>query len=362
MEQINNYEKYMEYAIELAEKGRGRTSPNPIVGALVISNGTIVGEGFHAAAGEPHAEVNALRKAGKRARGATLVTTLEPCCFQGRTPACTQAITEAGIKKLVIGLIDPNPLVSGQGMRIVHEAGVEVFSGVMSKQIARQNEIYIKYITTRLPFVLLKAGMSLNGMITSPQAPKITGEESHREVHKLREQYDAIMVGIGTIMSDNPLLTPRLPEPSGQHPTRIIVDSKGRLPLDARVVTDKSAPTVLATTERAPLEHINALYKQGVEVLVLASSEGKVDLLNLMEELGRREITSVLLEGGSQLYSAAIEAGIVDKFVFFVAPQIIGGRKALGVVKSEGLDWWLDLRFSRVRKIGEDLMVEAYPE
>jgi diaminohydroxyphosphoribosylaminopyrimidine deaminase/5-amino-6-(5-phosphoribosylamino)uracil reductase len=362
MELTSNYEKYMEYAIELAEKGRGKTSPNPLVGALVVQNGTIVGEGYHAAAGEPHAEINALRQAGDRARGATLVTTLEPCCFQGRTPPCTEAIKEAGIKKVVIGLIDPNPLVSGRGMRTVHESGIEVFSGVMNKRVARQNEIYIKYITTRLPFVLLKVAMSVNGMITSPEAPKITGEESHLEVHRLRDQYDAIMVGIGTVLSDNPLLTSRIPGRTAEHLARIIVDSRGRLPLDARVVSDKSAPTVVATTEKAPLEHINALHEKGVEVLVVASSGGKVDLVNLMEELGKREITSVLLEGGAKLFTAALESGIVDKFVFFIAAKIIGGRKALGVVKLEGLDWWMDLRFSRVKKMGDDLMVEAYPK
>jgi diaminohydroxyphosphoribosylaminopyrimidine deaminase/5-amino-6-(5-phosphoribosylamino)uracil reductase len=361
MNDIANYEKYMEHAIELAERGRGKTSPNPLVGALVVQGGTIVGEGFHAAAGEPHAEINALRQAADKARDATLVTTLEPCCFHGRTPACTEAIVEAGIKKIVIGLIDPNPLVSGRGMRSVHDAGIEVFSGVMNKQVARQNEIYIKYITTRLPFVLLKAGMSLNGMITSPEAPEITGEESHYEVHQLRDEYDAIMVGIGTVFSDNPLLTPRIAGRSSENPTRIIVDSKGRLPLDARVVSDKSAPTVLATTEKAPLEHINALHQKGVEVLILSSSEGRVNLVNLMEELGKREITSVLLEGGARLFSSALEGGIVDKFAFFVAPKIIGGRKALGVVASEGLDWWLDLKFSRVKKMGDDLMIEAYP-
>lgn len=357
-----NYEKYMEYAIELAERGRGKTSPNPMVGALVINNGRMVGEGFHAAAGELHAEVNALRQAGSQAQGGTLITTLEPCCTQGRTPPCTEAIREAGIKKVVIGLIDPNPLVNGRGMREVHQAGAEVFSGVMSKHVARQNEVYIKYITTGLPFVLLKAGMSLNGMITSPHSPHITGEEARREVHYLRDEYDAVMVGMGTILSDDPLLTSRLPEGPGKHPVRIIIDSRGRIPLDARVVTDRSALTILATTERARIERIDVLYQQGVQVLVVRSKDGKVDLQNLMEELGKAEICSVLLEGGSQLFTAAIDAGIVDKFVFFVAPKIIGGRKALGVVSAKGPDWWRDLRFRHIKKVGPDLMVEAYPQ
>lgn len=362
MERIDQqYEKHMQQAIKLAERGRGRTSPNPMVGALVVKDGQIIGDGFHAAAGEPHAEVMALGKAGDRAKGAVLMSSLEPCCIAGRTPPCTEAIKKSGVSKVIIGLIDPNPLVNGKGMYEIRSAGIEVFSGVLSRQIARQNEVYVKYITSRYPFVLLKTGMSINGMIATPQATQITGEKSHQEVHFLRDEYDAIMVGIGTIFTDDPLLTARPDHGSGHHPIRIVVDSKGKLPVDAKVVVDRSAPTLLATSEKASLEQLNELHKRGVEILVLRSEGDGVDLWDLMDELGRRNVTSLLLEGGSKLYRSAIRAGIVDKYAFFVAPRIIAGTKALSLIQPEGLDWWQDLKFSRIRKMGEDLMIEAYP-
>ncbi len=362
MEKPNQqYEKYMERVLELAEKGRGRTSPNPMVGALVIKNGEVVGEGYHTAAGKKHAEVVALENAGEKAKGAVLISSLEPCCTAGKTPPCTEAIKKSGISKVVIGLIDPNPLVNGKGLYEIRSAGIEVFSGVLNRQIARQNEIYVKYITSRYPFVLMKTGMSLNGMIATPQADRITGEKSHQEVHILRDEYDAIVVGIGTIFADDPLLTARPDNKIGHNPIRVVIDSKGKLPLDAKVITDKSAPTIIATTEEASLERLNELSKKGVEVLVLRSDQNEVDLWNLMDELGRRGVTSVLLEGGARIYKSAVNSGIVDKYVFFIAPRLIGGSKSRGLIPLEGLDWWQDLRFSRIRKMGEDLMIEAYP-
>lgn len=360
-----NYEDYMQKAIELAEMGRGRTNPNPLVGAIVVRDGAIVGEGYHAALGEPHAEIVALGQAEDRAKGALLFSTLEPCCTFGRTPPCTRTIISSGVAKVVIGLVDPNPQVNGKGLEEIHRSGIEVFTGVLSKEIARQNEIYLKYITTGQPFVLLKTAMSLNGKIAreSGRTTWITGAVSRQEVHCLRDQYDAIMVGSGTVLADNPLLTARLKNKETRNPVRVIVDSQASLPIDARVVTDPSALTVLATTEKAPKEKLEELQRRGVQVLLLPEANGKVDLTKLMEELGKREITSILLEGGASLNTSAIEAGIVDKFAFFIAPKVIGGKQALGVVKDGFEDLlWQELKLSRLRKMGEDFMVEAYPK
>ncbi|MEW6189067.1 MAG: bifunctional diaminohydroxyphosphoribosylaminopyrimidine deaminase/5-amino-6-(5-phosphoribosylamino)uracil reductase RibD [Actinomycetota bacterium] len=361
------HEQYMKRAIELAEKGRGRTSPNPLVGAVIVKDGAIVGEGFHARAGEPHAEVNALNKAQEKARGATMYVTLEPCCIYGRTSPCTEAIIRSRILRVIVGLIDPNPKVCGRGIEQLKLKGIHVEVGILSQEIAHQNEIYIKYITTGLPFVLMKVAMSMNGKITVKRgnATRITSEKSRKEVHRLRGEYDSIMVGIGTVLLDNPLLTARLQGRETHNPIRIIIDSKARIPLDSKMVkTASEIPTILAVAN-ADEEKIQALHQYGVEVLPVPGKDGKVDLVKLIGELGEREITSVLLEGGSLLNASAIKAGIVDKFLFFIAPKLIGGDDTPGVMGGESIgaiDQAPNLKITDVKMIGEDLLIEAYPK
>ncbi|MDI6822166.1 MAG: bifunctional diaminohydroxyphosphoribosylaminopyrimidine deaminase/5-amino-6-(5-phosphoribosylamino)uracil reductase RibD [Actinomycetota bacterium] len=359
--------QYMRRAIELAEKGRGRTSPNPLVGAVIVKDGAIVGEGFHTRAGEPHAEINALNEAQEEAKGATMYITLEPCCIYGRTSPCTEAIIESGISRVIVGLIDPNPKVCGRGIEQLKLKGIDVEVGILSQEIAHQNEIYIKYITTGLPFVLMKVAMSMDGKITAKRgsATRITSEKSRKEVHRLRGEYDSIMVGIGTVLLDNPLLTVRLQGGETHNPIRIIIDSKARIPLDSKIVkTASEIPTILAVAN-ADEEKIQTLRQYGVEVLPVPRKDGRVDLVKLMKELGEREITSVLLEGGSLLSASAIKAGIVDKFLFFIAPKLIGGDDTPGVIGGESIeaiDQAPNLKITDVKRVGEDLMIEAYPK
>lgn len=358
---------FMIKAIELAEKGRGRTSPNPLVGAILVQDGTVVGEGYHEKAGGPHAEINALKSAGDRAREATLYVTLEPCPIYGRTPPCTEAIIAAGISRVVVGLIDPNPEVSGRGLEGLKKAGIRVENNVFSQRIRRQNEAYIKFISTGRPFVLLKVAMSLDGKIATKAGDSrwITGEESREVVHKLRDEYDAIMVGIGTILRDNPRLDVRLEGRKNKNPLRVIVDSSGRIPLKAQVVeTASETPTLVAATPRITLKKVDDLKKKGVEVLILEESKGRVNLAELLNDLGRRQIASVLLEGGATLATSVVEDGLVDKFIFFIASKLIGGD-APSFLVGEGIETIQEakeLEITNVKQIGKDVMIEAYPK
>lgn len=359
--------QFIERAIELAEKGRGRTSPNPLVGAILVKDGNVVGEGYHEKVAGPHAEINALNSAGDGARGATLYVTLEPCPIYGRTPPCTEAITAAGVSRVVAGLIDPNPKVSGRGLEQLKKAGIKVENNVLSDVIRKQNEAYLKFIATGEPFVLLKVAMSLDGKIATKVGDSrwITGDESRELVHKLRDEYDAIMVGIGTILIDNPRLDVRLEEREPKNPLRVIVDSEGRIRLNAQVVeTASEIPTLVATTKRISAKKADDLRKKGVEVLVLGERKDRVDLSELLSELGGREIASVLLEGGATLAMSAVEDGLVDKFIFFIAPKLIGGEAPsfFGGSGVEAVREAKELRITDVRLVGEDVMIEAYPK
>jgi len=364
---VKSDQEFMRRALELAALGRGKTSPNPLVGAVVVKDGVIVGEGYHKKAGTPHAEVIALQEAGARAKGADLYVNLEPCCHYGRTPPCTKAIIEAGVKRVVVACEDPNPLVAGKGIEILRQAGIAVEVGVLEEEARRLNEVFFKFITTRRPFVTLKVAMSLDGKIATftGDSKWITGEQARRYAHQMRAEHDAVMVGIGTVLADDPLLTVRLPGESKQ-PWRVIVDSRLRIPLESRIaLTSDKFPTIVATVQhQGSRERKKLLEERGIEVWELPADHGRVDLDALLEELGRKEITSVLLEGGAMLNASALEAGVVDKFVIFVAPKIIGGSRAPGPIGGPGVerieDAWLvsDLEFSRV---GEDLMITCYP-
>lgn len=356
-------EKYMEQALAIAQYANGRTSPNPMVGAVIVRNGRVVGQGWHRQAGTPHAEINALQQAGELARGATMYVTLEPCSHHGRTGPCTEAVIAAGIKKIIVAMTDPNPLVAGKGIEQLRSAGIEVIEGVLAEKSAKMNEVFIKWISSKRPFVVLKGAMSLDGKIASHTGHSqwITGGKSREVVHQLRDRYDAILVGIGTVLADNPSLTTRL-QIQGKNPLRIIVDSKARIPLDAQVITD-GLPTILAVTAQAPQEKLDALQACGATVITTETKQGRVDLMQLFEILGERGITSILVEGGANINASVLEENLVDKIKWFIAPKIIGGNDAPGPVGGIGV---ADVNHAtlfediKMENIGEDILISAY--
>jgi len=356
----------MKRALALAAKARGQTNPNPLVGAVIVKNGKIVGEGYHVQAGAPHAEIVALERAREQAQGATLYINLEPCCHYGRTPPCTRAIIESGIKKVIISMLDPNPLVAGKGREELLGAGIQLEVGLLAEEAQRLNEVFIKYITTRRPFVILKAGISLDGKIATStgQSRWITGSKARYLSHQLRREADAILVGKRTILVDDPLLTVRLPQPSAKNPIKVVVDSTLEIPTSAKILSPESpAPTIIATTARATKEKMAQLEAKGARIITLSEREGRVDLGELMDILAQEGISSLILEGGAELNAAALQAGIVDKVVFFMAPIIIGGSTAPNVVGGKGfpeLKRALRLTDLRLKKVGRDYMLEGY--
>jgi diaminohydroxyphosphoribosylaminopyrimidine deaminase/5-amino-6-(5-phosphoribosylamino)uracil reductase len=358
-------EKYMRMALRLAEKARGRTSPNPMVGAVVVKDGKVISRGWHKKAGEPHAEAIALKKAGDAAREATLYVTLEPCSHTNkRTPPCSPLVIQSGVKRVVAAMLDPNPKVSGGGVRALRAMGIDVTAGVLEGEARKLNEAYIKHVTTGMPFVTLKIAQTLDGKIATARGESqwITGEKAREETHRLRDSNDAILVGINTVLKDNPSLTTRMPV--GRDPLRVIVDSTLRIPLNAKVLTQKSsAKTIVATAAGAAKNKINKLQKAGVEVLSVKSVRGRVDLRDLMMKLGKRDIMSVLIEGGAEINFSALKSGIVDKAVLFVAPVLMTGRDALcsiGGISPIKLSQALRLHDVTTHFVGQDLMIEGY--
>ncbi len=330
-------EDYMREALRIARNATGRTSPNPLVGAVIVRDGIIVAEGWHREAGTPHAEIHALRMAGELAKGATLYVTLEPCSHFGRTGPCSEAVIRAGIRRVVVGMQDPNPKVSGGGIARLRDAGIEVVCGVLEDEARQLNEPFLKWITTGLPLVAMKVGMTLDGKIATAAGKSrwITNEASRLRTHELRNVYDGILVGIGTVLADHPSLTTRLPDRTGRNPVRIVVDSQARIPLDTTLLTDGAAKTLIAVTEQAAPERVEALRKAGAEVIFCGAGP-EVDLRLLMRELGRRDILSVLVEGGGTLHFSMLQEGLVDKVYAFIAPKLVGGRTALTAVEGEG--------------------------
>lgn len=352
---------FMERALRLAERGRGRTSPNPMVGAVLVKDGQIVGEGFHPQAGEPHAEVFALRQAGDRASGATLYVNLEPCCHHGRTPPCTQALIAAGVAEVHMSMLDPNPRVAGRGQAELEAAGIRTVLGEREAQARVLNEVFVHWIATGRPFVIAKFAMSLDGKIATRtgDARWITGPAARRYVHRLRDQVDGILVGVETVIADDPQLTTRLEKMDVRHPLRVILDSKGRIPPTARVL-DPALPgqTLVATTEAT------SLMDSGVEVLTLPADDGRVNLEALLTTLGQREITSLLVEGGGTVLGSFFTHGLVDRVLAFVAPLIIGGREAPTSVGGAGAariaEAWR-LERVQVQRLGPDVLISGYP-
>jgi len=358
---------YMQHTLSLAKLALGHASPNPAVGAAIVRDGVVVGEGYTQPPGSRHAEVVALRQAGEKASQATMYVTLEPCCFQGRTPPCTEAIIAAGIAEVHLAMIDPNPKVSGRGKAELEAARIVTYLGEHEQEAQELNEAYVKFIKTGVPFVTGKFAMSLDGKIATRTGDSrwISGEESRRYVHCLRYQMDAVMVGVDTIITDDPQLTARAGREGGQaerQPLRVVVDSQGRTPLNARVL-QVPGKTLIAVAEGLEPAKATALSQAGAEIVTVPTKEGLVDLEALLRLLGRRGISSIMAEGGAGVFGSLFEHRLVDKVIAFIAPIIIGGEAAKNPVKGRGVEkvaQAMSLTGVKVEKIGKDIMVSGY--
>jgi len=346
---------YMKRCFELAKKGSGMTSPNPMVGAVVVKGGEVIAEGYHKMPGQPHAEINVLNQAGRRANGATLYLNLEPCTHYGRTPPCVDRIIEAGIRRVVCASVDPNPLVNGKGVERLRQAGIEVIVGILEEEARRLNEVYLTYITKGLPFAILKLALSLDGRITLSDGGWITGQEARKTGHRLRSQVDAILVGRGTVIKDDPQLTTRLVR--GKDPIRIIVDSKATLPSGSRVITKNKGRIILAATKLASSRRLERLKAQGVEVLIVKEKDGLVDLRALLKKLAKREITSLLVEGGAKIATSFLKERLINKVTFFISPKIIGQGGLTATTDRLPL---IELSQVVYKKIGKEILVTGY--
>lgn len=356
-------QEYMKLALDLAKRGCGFVNPNPMVGAVIVKNGRIIGQGYHERYGMLHAERNALAACEENPKGATLYVTLEPCCHHGKTPPCTDAILENGISRVVIASPDPNPLVAGKGVQILREHGVEVEEGILREDCDKLNEVFFHFIQNKTPFVVMKYAMTMDGKIATASGLSqwITGEKARENVHEDRHRYRAIMVGVGTVLADDPLLTCRIP--NGRNPIRIICDTHLRTPPQAKVVkTIAEAPTILATCCESPKVQ-RVFLESGCEVITVSKTcDGHLDLQELMLELGRRKIDSILLEGGGTLNWSALKSGIVHRVQAYLAPKLFGGATAKSPVSGEGVHSPNEAyRLTRptIRQLGDDILLES---
>ncbi|ANY68810.1 riboflavin biosynthesis protein RibD [Paenibacillus sp. BIHB 4019] len=361
---ILNDSYYMSLALDMAEKAAGQTDINPVVGCVVVKDGRIIGLGTHLKRGTGHAEVHALQMAGEEAEGATAYVTLEPCSHFGKTPPCCERLIDAKVARVVVATTDPNPQVAGRGLERLKECGIEVEVGLLGERSNQMNEKFNKYITTKLPFVTLKTASTLDGKIASRTGDSrwVTGSAAREQVHTLRHQHMGIMVGIGTVLADDPQLTTRADVPA-LHPVRIVIDSSLKLPLTARVVTDRTARTIVIATEQADEAKAQELLAAGVE-LIRAGTGKQVDLPQAMRKLGELEIGSILLEGGGKLNGAMLTAGLIDKIMLYMAPKIIGGAAAPGTFDFEGFEKMaqaIELERMQVEQAGADICISGYP-
>lgn len=361
MTDMVDHEYYMRLCLKLALKGKGMTSPNPMVGAVVVKDGKIVGRGYHKIFGGPHAEVVALREANGFSRDSRLYITLEPCQHFGKTPPCVDAIIKSGIREVIIAGRDPNPVNNGKGIFKLRQNGINVIEGVLKEESIRLNEVFNKYITTRLPFVSVKVAQTLDGKIatTTGESKWITNDAARKYVHKLRGEVDAILVGVNTVLKDDPLLTRRSPKTRKQ-PIKVILDSALRTPLDARIFCEESpAPVIIATKKSAPENRIKQLQNKGAKILFIDT------IHSLMKQLGRMEVSHLLIEGGGETIASALMEKVVDKMYLFISPKIFGGRDAPTSVEGDGIaciDEAIRLKDVRYRRVGEDLLIEGYPD
>jgi diaminohydroxyphosphoribosylaminopyrimidine deaminase/5-amino-6-(5-phosphoribosylamino)uracil reductase len=358
-------EYFMKMALYLAKKGRGYTSPNPMVGAVIVKDGQVKGRGYHQSIGEAHAEVNAIANAGPGAKGATLYVNLEPCNHTGRTPPCTRKILEAGIKRVVFAMEDPNTTAGG-GAALLKKHGVEVRKGVCEKSAQRLNEAFIKYVQTKRPFVILKCAATLDGRIATRigDSKWVTGEKARRFVHQLRHAVDAILVGIGTIQADDPSLTTRLGSRKGLDPVRIVLDTHLSISPDAKILKlDSDSDTILVTGNKIEEDKKKRVQKKGVRLIRQPAASDQIDLNLLMDQLGSMGITSLLIEGGSRVIASAFGSGIVDKIHFFYAPKILGGDDGIPICRGTGrrlMKESIRVKNVRVRRFDDDVMIEGY--
>ena len=362
--------EFMALALRLAAKGRGHTSPNPMVGAVIVNRGKIVGQGSHRKAGGPHAEVLAVSQAGSRANGGTLYVTLEPCShLKKRTPPCVPLVITSGVRRVVVAMVDPNPQVSGRGIAQLKRAGIQVEVGCLEAEAQQLNEAYIHRVQTGRPFTILKAGMTLDGQIATAggESQWITGDEARSQAHRLRADVDAVLVGIGTVLRDDPQLTARLGSDPVQlaprQPLRVVVDSRLRIPLRAAVLQrQEDAHTVIATTRLAPLKKIERLQARGIDVLIMPNAGGHLNLTALWTRLGQLGVTSLLVEGGSELNAAVLRAGLPQRLMCFVAPLLLGGQNAKGLfggISPRRLRDAVPLKNLRMEPVGRDMLIQA---
>lgn len=355
---------YMNLALELAKNGKGKVNPNPMVGAVIVKNNKIIGQGYHEEYGKIHAEINAINSAKESVENSTMYVTLEPCSHYGKTPPCVEKIIESKISKVVIASLDPNPLVSGTGVKKLIDAGIEVVTGILDDENKKLNEVFMKYIVKKIPFVIMKSAMSLDGKISTRtgESKWISCNESRKNVHKLRNEVMGILVGVNTIIQDDPELTCRLE--NGKTPIKIIVDSSLRIPLNSKVIKDAyKYRTIIITTLLSKKSMAEKLKSKGVEIIIAKLKENRVDLNDMVKKLGQLNIDSILLEGGATLNFSAIKEGIVDKLQIYIAPKLIGGKLSKTPIGGNGIEKLKDayrIRDISVEIVGEDILVEGY--
>ncbi len=360
--------RFMREALRQARKGSGRTSPNPAVGAVIVKDGIVIAKGYHKKVGLPHAEADALNKVDGKAPGCTIYVTLEPCNHYGRTPPCSDAILKAGISRVVVGMKDPNPDVSGEGCKFLEKNGIEVEIGVLETECRLLNEAFLKFVLAKRPFVIAKSAITLDGWTgtATGHSKWITNDKSRMFVHKLRDQVDAVMVGVGTVLADDPQLTTRLNRGRGRDPLRIVVDTHLRTPLDAKIVNHtSSADTLIVVGFDVDPEYREKIIKKGVKTLVCPTAYGRIDLTALMDMLAAESVSSILLEGGAALAGSMLRERLVDKYYIFNAPKILGGDDGIPMIAGEGpkkMDHSVLLKDIKVRRFGDDVMVMGYPD
>ncbi len=356
------HETFMHRALRVARQGEGRTAPNPPVGAVIVRNGQVVGEGFHPQAGEPHAAIFALRQAKDQARDAAIYVTLEPCSHQGKTPPCADALISAGIKTVFVGVVDPNPQVAGRGIERLRRAGIDVHVGLLESECRCLIAAFRKHVTTGLPFTIYKSAMTLDGNTATRSGDShwVSGDQSRLLVHRLRDRVEAIMVGIETVLKDDPLLNTRLQNGGGRDPLRVVVDSQLRMPPECRMLNQDSEAMTLIATILEDHKKISRLQQAGAEVVVLPAESDRVSLLSLWKELGRRSVQRVLFEGGATLAEAALKAGLIDQLMLFIAPTLLGGTSRKGIFSGSGCAKMSDaikLENFLYEQVGRDLLI-----
>lgn len=357
----------MQLALNLAASALGKTNPNPVVGAVLVKNGVIVGSGLHRKAGEPHAEVHAFNMAGEHAEGATLYVTLEPCSHYGKTPPCANLVVKSKVARVVVATRDPNPEVAGRGIRLIEEAGIKVEVGVLEEEAIKLNERFIHNMLTSRPFVLSKFAMTLDGKIATQNGHSqwITGEDARSHVHEIRNDVDAILVGIGTVLADNPKLTTRLQKGEGKNPIRVILDSNLRVPLESNIANTNDAKTIIVTsTIYEDTDKVATLKDQGVSFIFVQKTELGLDLEQMLGELYKQGITDILVEGGGEVNASFLRAGLIDKYLVYIAPKVLGGKNSktpfLGQ-DPQSMEEAVELQFDSFKQFGQDLFVVAYP-